>query len=344
METLSSSIEQQQRRQYNNNHSNSLETSGSRADSPPSFGINWRNHHSVSSNTPGTTTPTTIGLSNHNNNHNSSKCNNKTKILSSSSDDEDEDGYNHVGGSEKRKSRLKKCSSLKSTKSTGAECNNGSGHGKISKKIVRFADVLGLDLERVKTFMDEIPKVPPSAFKDLSLATELNNAFSLNCTISSQALPLKPKQTSADDRIILPNFHQPFTQTNFYQQLHEKRVMLETAYSDNSNYIIGTIRVVNVGFEKAVYVRYSQDDWVSSQEIQALYNATCHDVTTDKFNFSLFINNRLSFCLRYTVNGQEYWDNNNGANYSFNSIPNAVPSAPNLYNNQTAAVYNQVHW
>ena len=29
----------------------------------------------------------------------------------------------------------------------------------------RFADIFGLDLSEVKTFVDEIPKVPRSAFK-----------------------------------------------------------------------------------------------------------------------------------------------------------------------------------
>jgi hypothetical protein len=33
------------------------------------------------------------------------------------------------------------------------------------KKIVRFADVLGLDLADVRTFLDEIPNVPTSAFR-----------------------------------------------------------------------------------------------------------------------------------------------------------------------------------
>ena len=79
--------------------------------------------------------------------------------MTSSSEDDDDNLY-----IEKR-SKLKKCSSLKTAKATATE--NGSNR-KISKKIVRFADVLGLDLERVKTFMDEIPRVPLSAFKLVS--------------------------------------------------------------------------------------------------------------------------------------------------------------------------------
>lgn len=53
--------------------------------------------------------------------------------------------------------RVMRCSSLK----TGKTPPGTPG----TKKIVRFADALGLDLTAVKTFMDEIPKIPNSAFK-----------------------------------------------------------------------------------------------------------------------------------------------------------------------------------
>lgn len=35
--------------------------------------------------------------------------------------------------------------------------------------MVRFADVLGLDLAAVRHFLDEVPRVPPSAYEDLSV-------------------------------------------------------------------------------------------------------------------------------------------------------------------------------
>ncbi|KAK9502564.1 hypothetical protein O3M35_011316 [Rhynocoris fuscipes] len=56
----------------------------------------------------------------------------------------------------------KRSSSLKSSRTNGT---NTGGAGE--KKIVRFADVLGLDLADVHTFLDEIPRIPKSAFKDL---------------------------------------------------------------------------------------------------------------------------------------------------------------------------------
>ncbi|KAL3285389.1 hypothetical protein HHI36_019494 [Cryptolaemus montrouzieri] len=55
--------------------------------------------------------------------------------------------------------KIRRCSSLK----TGKTPPGTPG----SKKIVRFADALGLDLADVKTFVDEIPRVPTSAYHDL---------------------------------------------------------------------------------------------------------------------------------------------------------------------------------
>ena len=112
----------------------------------PNFGLNWRNHVNAATGTP-------PGSPTINNNR---KLNHDTSLTSSSEDDDDNLYI-------EKRSKLKKCSSLKTAKAT----ENGSNR-KISKKIVRFADVLGLDLERVKTFMDEIPRVPLSAFKLVS--------------------------------------------------------------------------------------------------------------------------------------------------------------------------------
>jgi len=60
-----------------------------------------------------------------------------------------------------RPQRIRRCSSLK----TGKTPPGTPGR----KKIVRFADVLGLDLADVKTFLDEIPTIPKSAFEDLEI-------------------------------------------------------------------------------------------------------------------------------------------------------------------------------
>jgi len=58
---------------------------------------------------------------------------------------------------------IRRCSSLKT-------CKTPPGNA-TCKKIVRFADALGLDLADVRTFLDEIPKIPNSAFNDLIITS-----------------------------------------------------------------------------------------------------------------------------------------------------------------------------
>ena len=70
-----------------------------------------------------------------------------------------------------RPQRLRRCSSLK----TGKTPPGTPGR----KKIVRFADMMGLDLADVRTFMDEIPKVPTSAYEDLQVTEILEPSISL---------------------------------------------------------------------------------------------------------------------------------------------------------------------
>ncbi|XP_008486315.1 glycogen-binding subunit 76A-like, partial [Diaphorina citri] len=65
--------------------------------------------------------------------------------------------HNDSCGSEYRK--LRRSSSLRSGKTPPGT--------PASKKFVRFADVLGLDLADVRTYLDEIPSVPQSAYEDL---------------------------------------------------------------------------------------------------------------------------------------------------------------------------------
>merc|ERR1719402_1012270 len=59
---------------------------------------------------------------------------------------------------DKSPTRLRKTSSLKSSRSKQAPGRS-----------VRFADILGLELNMIKVFTDEIPRVPISAFTDLDL-------------------------------------------------------------------------------------------------------------------------------------------------------------------------------
>lgn len=229
--------------------------------------------------------------------------NSKSRLLSNShldtTDDEDDC----------RPQRVRRCSSLK----TGKTPPGTPGR----KKIVRFADVLGLDLADVKTFLDEIPTIPKSAYEDLEILE------------SEPPIQLGPKS----DKLLMPLFQQPGGLANFLDVVREKLVSLENAaVTDTINHTItGSVRVRNLDFHKSVHIRYTLDNWRSYADLQANYVENTCDGFSDKFSFVLFGNSlhvgqRLEFAVRFQCKGQQYWDNNYGSNYCFQCLPTAPPT------------------
>jgi hypothetical protein len=83
------------------------------------------------------------------------------------------------------------------------------------KKIVRFADCLGLDLVDVKLFLDEIPNVPKSAYSDLQDALDLREEEFVQMKNSVNKL----------DRTLLPSFHQPGEMGDFFDRVNSQKVI-----------------------------------------------------------------------------------------------------------------------
>ncbi|CAO3660251.1 unnamed protein product [Umbelopsis vinacea] len=87
--------------------------------------------------------------------------------------------------------------------------------------------------------------------------------------------------------------------------------------------LVGKCKVNNIAFNKQVTVRYTFNYWQDVSEAQAAYRESISPSGTDRFMFNLPLNDRMEksthetmyFCLKYTVNGTEYWDNNGGRNY-----------------------------
>lgn len=220
-----------------------------------------------------------------------------------SSGDEDEDFC--------RPQRIRRCSSLK----TGKTPPGTPGR----KKIVRFADVLGLDLADVKTFVDEVPKVPKSAYEDLEINLE---------PVQTQ-ISLGPRA----DRVLVPLFQQPGALPCFLDRVREKQVNLENAaVTDPINLTItGTVRVRNLDFHKSVYVRYTTDNWRSFSDLQASYVDNSCDGFSDKFTFTIYgtsvqIGQRIEMAMRFHCRGQQFWDNNYDTNYVFQCLPISQPN------------------
>lgn len=206
------------------------------------------------------------------------------------------------------KERFRRSSSLK----TGKTPPGTPGR----KKIVRFADVLGLDLADVRTFLDEIPKVPKSAFDEL--------------VITVKEAPISLGQRL--DKIIVPLFQQPGVSPNFLDIVQLQNVALENAAVTDPICltITGLVRVRNLDFNKSVHIRYTLDAWQSYSDLQAEYVPSSCDGFSDKFSFTVFgnsmeIGQRIEIAIRFSCKGEQFWDNNHGINYCFQCMPATTP-------------------
>ena len=113
-------------------------------------------------------------------------------------------------------------------------------------------------------------------------------------------------------------------------------VRVETVFmsSDNTE-LVGRIAVSKIAFHKVVIARYTLDNWKTSSDVIASFNSDArlgsYFSRYDHFNFTIKIadeanleSKALLLAVKYCVNGQEYWDNNNSANFQiiFKQKPN----------------------
>ena len=136
-----------------------------------------------------------------------------------------------------------------------------------------------------------------------------------------------------------PPFEWEIRLTNFPAETGpgmSRPVKVERVYlsSDNKN-LMGVIGVQNLAFHKSVVARFTLDYWKTTSEVVADF---CSDVRRklahnelDRFVFSINLedqthleNKTLVFCVRYNVQGQEFWDNNNSLNYQVLFLKKAV--------------------
>jgi len=95
--------------------------------------------------------------------------------------------------------------------------------------------------------------------------------------------------------------------------------------------LVGTVAVANISFQKLVVARFTLDYWKTTSEVVAEYN---HDIRKkqsndgyDRFNFNIKLADQanlesktLLLCVRYNVNTQEFWDNNDSMNYQVDFV------------------------
>lgn len=97
--------------------------------------------------------------------------------------------------------------------------------------------------------------------------------------------------------------------------------------------LVGSVAVLNLAFEKSVTARVTFDGWVSYVNARAVYARSERvpsrpghaAIEFDVFDFSVNLpvrwrklrgdQPRVELAIRYDVNGQTFWDNNDGQNY-----------------------------
>lgn len=291
-------------------------------DSPPKnnvVDIQLDNTHSISTNQPSIGAVSEIPKYDSTNSKSTLSAGNFTNGHSSDNEIDDEEPI-------PRAERFRRSSSLK----TGKTPPGTPGR----KKIVRFADVLGLDLADVRTFLDEIPKIPKSAFDELQTKHDPEPPISLGQRF---------------DKIIVPLFQQPGILPHFLDVVQLQNVALESAAVTDPICltISGIVRVRNLDFHKSVHVRYSLDAWQSYSDLQAEYIPNSCDGFSDKFSFTIFgnsmeIGQRIEIALRFSCKGEQFWDNNHGINYCFQCMPATTPQLQSV-NVQNDSRHHEIH-
>ena len=119
--------------------------------------------------------------------------------------------------------------------------------------ILRFADILGLDLSEVKTFVDEIPCVPKAAYADLDVSLSDIEVGSPVVTASRFPQPatvtVSSAMTSATTSLV-PMFTQPGGSSTFLDTVLAQKISLENAFMEGPSTVFGIVRVLNISFHK----------------------------------------------------------------------------------------------
>ncbi|NXJ19450.1 PPR3A phosphatase, partial [Dicrurus megarhynchus] len=169
----------------------------------------------------------------------------------------------------------------------------------ISRK-VSFADAFGFDLVSVKEF-------------------------------DSWAFPNTGQEDDTEDEVFPQEeyfFSQQFTlpasQEELLQKVREQKVTLESVLLvPGITCMNGIIRVLNVSFEKQVYVRMTLNNWLSYYDILAEFMPNSCGSETDQFCFKISLvppfqkdGVKVEFCIRYETSVGTFWANNDDKNYT----------------------------
>lgn len=202
-----------------------------------------------------------------------------------------------------------------------------------TKKMVRFADAFGLDLEKVKIITN-------NSFVDaFSYAQECENDDNYELNVKAASKPFL---------VLIPLFA--------LRKSLDAVLKLDDFIFDYENKLIKcVVKAKNLSYHKRIFARVTFNNWKKHTDLEAIYvksdNLTLQQKTAplnapvysnDYFAFCVIIPEknsavfnenqkpsaieectlRIEFALCYEESGRSHWDNNNGENYKFQCFYN----------------------
>jgi hypothetical protein len=124
----------------------------------------------------------------------------------------------------------------------------------------------------------------------------------------------------------------------------ENVALQELVLFQDQRTITGSVRVRNIAYQKWLAVRFTLDWWQTTSEVTARYDKSIGDGAFDIFTFAIRLHDIWSrieektifIALRYTVAGQEYWDNNSGKDYHIKFVLEPPLEHPSAVDNETS--------
>ncbi|KAI1117042.1 putative phosphatase regulatory subunit-domain-containing protein [Nemania sp. NC0429] len=137
-----------------------------------------------------------------------------------------------------------------------------------------------------------------------------------------------------------PQYEWEIVTTNFPTETPIRKslpVKVERVWmSPDQKSLMGSISVANLAFQKSVACRFTFDYWKTTSEVGAEYQQEIREreseIGHDRFQFCIKLSDianleakTLFFCIRYNVNGLEYWDNNDNINFQVDFRKKLLP-------------------
>ena len=137
-----------------------------------------------------------------------------------------------------------------------------------------------------------------------------------------------------------PPFEWAVRLNNFPRETIERQARAirveKVCLSPDNKHLVGTVAVANIAFHKLVVARFTLDYWKTTSEVVAEYSDDVRRKQAndgcDRFSFSVRLEDlanlevkTMFFCVRYNVNGQEFWDSNENMNFQVDFSKKAKP-------------------